>query len=164
MQGTLEQRGARCCRSVLHTHTPIQPTHFTSYILLLDPSLALVSPKTDQKRQHLNENLALHFRVFSGPGDYPTSDPMADTIPTGPARPAIGCPLDSRGEPRGLVWAVFGPAYPWAPLGPWAFGSLVEILYPCHCMSAGFERKMPRSGLASQGARVAQEKLNVSHE
>ena len=30
---------------------------------------------------------------------------MADTVPTGPARLAIGCPLDSRGE--ATVW--FGP-------------------------------------------------------
>ena len=99
VQGTLEQRGgARCCRSVLQTHILIQPTHFTSYILLPDPSLAIVSPKTAEKRPNLNENLPLHIRVLSGAGDYPTSDPMADTIPTGPARPAIGCPLDSRGE------------------------------------------------------------------
>ena len=129
MQGTLDWRGgARCCRSVLHTHIPVQPTHFTSYILLPDPSLVIVSPKTVQKRPNMNENLPLHIRVFSGPGDYPTSDPMADTIPTGPACPAIGCPLDSRGE--ATVW--FGPHSAHLTLrafkGPRAFAGL----NPCY--------------------------------
>ena len=148
VQGTLEQqRGARCCRSVLHTHIPSQPHHFTSDILLLEPSFAVLSPKTDQKRQHLKENQALHIRVFSGPGDYPTSDPMADTIPTGPARLAIGCPLDSRGE--ATVW--FGPSS-----GEPTLGLLIKALGDldfciCHIVTrlCSILEKTQRSGLAS---------------